>query len=449
MTKQLALLVGTPKGAFVVDGDATRSSWTLRGPLCEGWAIHDVSVEPETGALLAGGGSAWYGPGVWRSEDLGRTWTHSGEGLTYGDDGPKLQTVWNVTATDDAIYAGVQPAGLFRSRDRGQTWEHVEGLTNHPTRGDWQPGAGGLILHSIVPHREDPDRLWVGISSVGVFETRDGGATWATRNKGVRAGFQPEIYPEYGQCVHKLVMAADGGEHLYQQNHCGVYRSTDGGAQWEEITPGLPSEFGFPMTAHPRDPQTVWTIPLNGADQGRFVPGRVGRRVAHARRRGDLDPLWRRAAAARRLPPGAARGDGQRRPRSGRHLLRDQHRPAVRQRGRGPFVVARRRQPAADLVRGGRRRWLTNRACAIVHLPRSLIALFPGTSRRVEAHGSTVAEVIADLDRQVPGIGIRVLDAGPSLRAHLNVFVAGDRAGLATPVPNGADVHIIPAVSGG
>jgi hypothetical protein len=272
MTKQLALLVGTPKGAFVVDGDATRSEWTLRGPLCEGWPIHDVSVEPGSGALLAGGGSPWYGPSVWRSEDLGRTWTHSGEGLTYGDDGPKLKTVWNVTATEDAIYAGVEPAGLFRSRDRGQTWEHVDGLTNHRTRPEWEPGAGGLILHSIVPHREDPDRVWVGISAVGVFETRDGGATWETRNNGVRAGFQPDIYPEFGQCVHKLVMAADGGEHLYQQNHCGVYRSTDGGARWEEITTGLPSEFGFPMTAHPRDPQTVWTIPLNGADQGRFVP---------------------------------------------------------------------------------------------------------------------------------------------------------------------------------
>ena len=156
MTDRIAILVGTPKGAFVVDGDAGRSRWTLRGPLCEGWPIHDISVEPGTGALLAGGGSPWYGPAVWRSEDLGRTWTHSGDGLTYGDDGPKLATVWNVTATDDVIYAGVEPAGLFRSRDRGASWEHIEGLTNHRTRPEWGPGAGGLILHSIVPSREDP-----------------------------------------------------------------------------------------------------------------------------------------------------------------------------------------------------------------------------------------------------------------------------------------------------
>ena len=359
MTQRCVLLVGTPKGAFVLDGDAGRRTWTLRGPLCEGWPIHDLSVEPGTGAILAGGGSPWYGPAVWRSEDLGETWTHSSEGLSYGDDGPKVATIWNVTATEDTIYAGVEPAGLFRSRDKGRTWEHVEGLTNHPSRPEWQAGGGGLILHSIVPHREDPDRVWVGISAVGVFETQDGGATWATRNRGVRAGFQPDIYPEFGQCVHKLVMAADGGEHLYQQNHCGVYRSADGGAQWEEITTGLPSEFGFPMTAHPRDPQTVWTIPLNGADKGRFMPDAAAG-VWRTHDGGDTwDAVRRRAAPAGRLSRRAARGDGERRPGPGRRVLRDEHRPGVRQRRRGPLLVAHRGQPAADLVRRGGRRWLT------------------------------------------------------------------------------------------
>lgn len=272
MSERIALLVGTPKGIFLFDGDASRRVWRLRGPLCEGWPIHDISVEPESGALLAGGGSPWYGPAVWRSEDLGATWTHSSDGLTYGDDGPKVKTIWNVTAANGTIYAGVEPAGLFRSTDGGVTWEHVEGLTNHPSRPEWEPGNGGLILHSIVPHLTDRVRMWVGISAVGVFETRDGGASWETRNRGVRADFAPEKYPEFGQCVHKLVMAADGGEHLYQQNHCGVYRTTDGGRQWDEITAGLPSEFGFPMTAHPRDPRTAWTIPLNGADRGRYMP---------------------------------------------------------------------------------------------------------------------------------------------------------------------------------
>lgn len=272
MPSKVALLVGTPKGAFVLEGNRDRNVWATRGPMCEGWPIHDISVDPASGAFLAGGGSPWYGPAVWRSEDRGETWSHSSDGLSYGDEGPKLKTVWNVTSTGDTIYAGVEPAGLFRSRDGGATWQHVEGLTKHPTRAEWQPGAGGLILHSIVPHRTDPDRVWVGISAVGAFETRDGGVSWETRNRGVRADFSPVKYPEFGQCVHKLVMAADGGEHLYQQNHCGVYRSMDGGRAWEEITTGLPSEFGFPMAAHPRDPLTVWTIPLNGADQGRFMP---------------------------------------------------------------------------------------------------------------------------------------------------------------------------------
>jgi hypothetical protein len=273
MSKRVALLVGTRKGLFVLDGDADRDAWAVRGPLCEGWPIHDAILDPASGAIMAAGGSNWYGPAVWRSDDLGQTWTHSSEGLTYGDDAEKVTTIWNLATGRDAIYAGVEPAGLFRSRDGGATWQHVEGLTNHPSRPEWQPGNGGLILHSIVPHPTDADRVWVGISSVGAFETSDGGATWETRNAGVRAEFDPSNrYPEFGQCVHKLVMAADGGEHLYQQNHCGVYRSADGGRQWEEITTGLPTDFGFPMGAHPRDPKTVWTIPLTVPEEGRLMP---------------------------------------------------------------------------------------------------------------------------------------------------------------------------------
>jgi photosystem II stability/assembly factor-like uncharacterized protein len=273
MTPRCVLLVGTPKGAFIIDGDADRHEWQVRGPFCEGWPVHDISVDRSTGALLVGAGSTWFGPAVWRSDDLGETWTHSSEGLTYGDDGPKIKTVWNVTAGLDGIYAGVEPAGLFRSTDGGATWSHVEGLTDHPSRPEWQPGAGGLILHTIVPHPADPQRMWVGISAVGVFETRDGGATWHTRNKGTRAGFMPDPYPDFGQCVHKLVMAADGSERLYQQNHCGVYRTTDGGEAWTEVTAGLPSEFGFAMAAHPRDPMTAWTVPLTDPMEGRLMPG--------------------------------------------------------------------------------------------------------------------------------------------------------------------------------
>lgn len=272
MTRTM-LLLGTPKGAFILEGATDRRDWRLRGPVCEGWPVHDISVDAATGTLLAGAGSPWYGPAVLRSDDLGETWTPSSAGLTYGDDGPKVVTVWNVTAGLDAIYAGVEPAGLFRSTDGGATWSHVEGLTNHPSRAAWVPGAGGLILHTIIPHPTDPARMWVAISAAGMFETRDGGVTWQTRNKGVRADFHPEKYPEFGQCVHKAVIAAGDGERLYQQNHCGVYRSTDGGEAWDEVTDGLPSQFGFAMAAHPRDPMTAWNIPLTEPEQGRMMPG--------------------------------------------------------------------------------------------------------------------------------------------------------------------------------
>ena len=301
----IQLLVGTTKGAFILDGDERRRDWSVRGPLCEGWPIHDLIVEPGTGAILAAGGSPWYGPAVWRSEDGGKTWTHSSEGLTYGDgagdpeDGPQhsdgppgaetvdgsdsdggdrprhsVTTVWSLaTGPNGMLYAGVEPAGLFRSADGGRTWSHVEGLTNHPTRPTWGPGAGGLILHTIVPHPTDARRMWVGISAVGVFETRDGGTTWEPRNRGVRADFVPGPAPETGQCVHKFAMAAGEPETLYQQNHCGQYRSTDGGLEWTDLSGnGVPSQFGFPLVTHPRDPNTFWVIPLTQPEDGRYMP---------------------------------------------------------------------------------------------------------------------------------------------------------------------------------
>jgi photosystem II stability/assembly factor-like uncharacterized protein len=293
MATRVLLLVGTRKGAFIAESDAARAAWTLRGPMCEGWPVHDVSVDAASGLIYAAAGSPWYGPAVWRSEDLGVTWTHASAGLTYGDDGPAIPTVWSVTAARGSVFAGVEPAGLFRSDDGGATWSHVAGLTEHPSRPAWQPGNGGLILHTIVPHASDPRRMWVGISAVGTFETRDGGATWETRNRGVRADFMPDPDPEFGQCVHKLVAAAGEPETLYQQNHCGVYRSSNGGATWDEITAGLPSEFGFAMVAHPRDPATAWVVPLSAADRGRFMPDAA----AAVWRTGDRGASWERLAA--------------------------------------------------------------------------------------------------------------------------------------------------------
>ncbi len=272
MAPRVLVLLGTKKGAFILESDAARRAWSLRGPFCETWPIHHLVRSPSDGALLAGGGNPWYGASVWRSADDGATWTQSSEGLSYGDDGPKLITVWNVTPSNGTLFAGVEPAGLFRSDDGGRTWSHVAGLREHPSTPDWEPGNGGLCLHSIVPHPSDAQRMWVGISAVGTFATEDGGTTWEARNRGVRADFLPGPEPETGQCVHKLALSGASPEVLYQQNHCGVYRSHDEGRQWTEITAGLPSQFGFPLVIHPHDPATIYVIPLNGDDQGRHMP---------------------------------------------------------------------------------------------------------------------------------------------------------------------------------
>ncbi len=275
MATRVLVLVGTKKGAFILESDGDRRSWQLRGPFCEAWPINHAVAGPADGAIYAGGGNEWFGPAVWKSTDLGATWTHSSDGLAYAAGETPIKAVWSLApAAEGGLYAGVEPAGLFRSDDGGWSWQHVSGLRDHPSRADWQPGGGGLILHSIVPHPRDPRRIWVGISAGGVFHTADGGETWEPRNRGTRADFLPEgqNYPEHGQCVHSVVMAPGRPDRLYQQNHCGMYRSEDGGRTWESIEAGLPSSFGFPAAAHPHDPETLYLLPLNGDSVGRFVP---------------------------------------------------------------------------------------------------------------------------------------------------------------------------------
>ena len=274
MATRVLVLLGTKKGVFILESDAARRTWSQRGPFCETWPMNHVIADPATGTIYGGGGNEWFGPAVWKSIDLGANWTHSSGGLAYqaGDD--PIKSVWSLAAHAGRLYAGVEPAGLFRSDDGGQSWEHVAGLRSHPSRPNWQPGGGGLILHSVLPHPEDEHQVWVAISAAGVFHTADGGQSWTPRNSGTRCDFLPDgqKYPDVGQCVHALAMAPGQPDRLYQQNHCGMYRSEDGGRHWESIEAGLPSSFGFPAAAHPRDPATLYLLPLNGDTAGRYVP---------------------------------------------------------------------------------------------------------------------------------------------------------------------------------
>jgi photosystem II stability/assembly factor-like uncharacterized protein len=275
MATRVMLLVGTKKGLFLLEADAARRDWALRGPYCETWPVNHAVADPASGTIWAAGGNEWFGPAVWRSQDLGATWTHSSAGLAYEPGAVPVKAAWSLAlGPDGTLWAGVEPAGLFRSDDRGATFAHVTGLTEHPSRAEWQPGGGGLILHGILPHPAAADRLWVAVSAGGVFATEDGGMTWAPRNRGTRQDYVPEDqrYPEHGQCVHALAMAAGMPDRLYQQNHCGMYRSDDGGRHWTSIEAGLPSSFGFPAVAHPRDPDTLFLLPLNGDQAGRFMP---------------------------------------------------------------------------------------------------------------------------------------------------------------------------------
>jgi photosystem II stability/assembly factor-like uncharacterized protein len=267
MKAKILLLAGTRKGLFSLSS-ADRKRWKLEGPFQSGKEINHAIRDPRTGRLFATANDAWFGSEIVWSDDLGKNWQSAKEGPAFSaDSGLKLERIWHIEAAQDgSLYAGVAPAALYRSNDGGESWQEVTGLTEHESRPQWHPGAGGLCLHSIALDPNNPPRIFVGISAAGVFRTDDGGASWRPRNQGTRAEFLPEKYPELGQCVHKLLIAPGASSRLFQQNHCGVYRSDDAGDTWQEITTGLPSDFGFPLALHPRDPETLYVIPLKGAE---------------------------------------------------------------------------------------------------------------------------------------------------------------------------------------
>ena len=295
----ITLLVGTTKGLFLIDGGGDRSGWEVSGPHCDLWPINHAVGDPETGAIWAAGGGDWEGAGIWRSMDSGETWELTqlslGEREAFLKSSPEIAevfgwkpsppatfdgevvSVWSVARIGGRLYAGTKPAQFFASDDDGETWERLDALHRHPSAQNWNPGAAGLTLHTIVSDPEKPEKLWVAISAAGVFASEDGGGSWERRNRLSNAeACEHHHHPaaardgETGHCVHNMMRTE--GDVLYQQNHHGVWRSGDGGRSWDDITEGLPSTFGFPIRVHPRDPQTLWVFPLNGDASGRYPP---------------------------------------------------------------------------------------------------------------------------------------------------------------------------------
>lgn len=273
------VLAGTLKGAFLFHADGERKEWRMHGPHFRGEAVYALALDQRGGRrrILAAPQSMHWGTTVRSSDDFGATWTAPDrQNVRFAEgSGDALANVWQLRpgrdSEPDVVYAGVEPAALFRSEDAGESWSPVQGLLDHPHRARWEPGGGGLCLHTIVLDPADRDRMAVAISTGGVYRTDDGGATWTPRNRGVRAEFLPDRHPEFGQCVHKVVHHPARPERLFLQNHWGLYRSDDWGDSWTDVANGVPSDFGFAMEMHPHDPDTVYIVPIE-ADTFRVVP---------------------------------------------------------------------------------------------------------------------------------------------------------------------------------
>ena len=272
-----ALLVGTRRGLFMArSGD--RARWAITGPFLTGREVYHAIRDPRTGDLWAATDHKVWGPHVHRSRDDGRTWDVL-EAAPHHPDERGLKAIWFLAPgpsdEPETLWAGIEPAGLFVTRDSGGSWEPVPSLNDHPTNGTWQPAGGGLALGGIQHDPSDERRLYCSLSAGGVYRSDDGGASWTPVNTGVRADFQPRQYPESGQCVHKLRLHPAHPDRLYQQNHCGVYRSDDRGESWIEVTGELPSDFGYALAIDLQDPDTLNVLPEESSDMRSAVEGKL------------------------------------------------------------------------------------------------------------------------------------------------------------------------------
>lgn len=273
---ETVVLLGTKRGLFIMRS-RDRITWECAEPTLAGKRIYYAALDQRGGRqrMFAADNDDFFGTYLRYSDDFGQTWHEPERGIQFPEDsGLSLKNIWVIepgrASEPDVIYAGVDPATLWVSRDAGVTWELNEGLATMPARAEWSPGAGGLCLHTIVPDYSNPDRMWVGISAVGCLRTDDNGKSWRYMNKNTRAGFLPDPYPEYGQCLHRMTQHPTQPNVLYQQNHCGVYKSEDGGENWIDIQRDLPSEFGFPIALDHNHPDTAFVIVENPEGRNNF-----------------------------------------------------------------------------------------------------------------------------------------------------------------------------------
>jgi len=267
--------------------DGARKQWEVSGPHFGGWEMYHIKGSPaDPNRLYASQSSSWFGQLIQRSNDGGKTWEAVGNKLVYeGVPGTHLwydgtprawefTRVWHMepSLTDpDTVYAGIQDAALFRSSDGGQSWQELPGLRNHPSASSWQPGAGGLCLHTILIDPTRPERMFIAISAAGVFRTDDGAKTWRPMNRGLRSEQIPNPTAEVGHCVHRIAMHRSRPSVLFMQKHWDVMRSDDAGESWREISGNLPTDFGFPIDVHAHEPETIYVVPIK-SDSEHYLP---------------------------------------------------------------------------------------------------------------------------------------------------------------------------------
>jgi photosystem II stability/assembly factor-like uncharacterized protein len=295
------VLVGTRKGAFILTSDGKRRRWSVSGPHFGGWEIYHLKGSPaDPNRLYASQTSAWFGQVMQRSNDGGTSWETVGNKFEYdgtpgthqwydGTPHPwEFKRVWHLepSLTDpDVVYAGVEDAALFRTTDGGQTWHELGGLRGHGSGPNWQPGAGGLCLHTILLDPTNANRLFIAISAAGVFRTEDGGKTWKPINRGLKSEYLPDGTAEVGHCVHRIAMHRARPHVLFMQKHWDVMRSDNAGDVWHEVSGNLPTDFGFTIEVHAHEPETVYVVPIKSDSEHYPLDGRL--RVYRSRTGGN------------------------------------------------------------------------------------------------------------------------------------------------------------------